>query len=356
MSSKRLKAAILGAGGIGFHHAREFQTVEGVDVVALAEVNVERARQVAAQLGIPAVYADYRELLRAERPDVVAVGLPNHLHCPVTLDALAAGCHVICEKPPALTAREARGMAQAARRRKRLLTYHFNYRYTPASRFLGRWAAQGGFGEVYFARTGWHRLRGIPGLGGWFTDKKRAGGGPLIDLAVHRLDLALWLMGYPEVRSVCGAAFYHLARRIARESGKTMSVEDLACGFIRFRNGAVLVVEASWAGHTQKRESMFTELRGTQSGAVHRNVGEGYEWEARIFREEAGNCVEIRPVHETAAAPGFHAEFVAAIRAGAPPQVPPEQGTRLMGILEALYLSAETGREVRLVGDMPKRP
>jgi len=352
-----LRVAVLGAGGIGRYHIKEFQSQANVEIVAVAEVDGARLEAAAREFRIPNAFQDYRALLKETRPDVVAVGLPNSLHCQPTLDALAAGCHVLCETPPAISASEAVRMANAARRTGRILAYHFNYRYTPEGRFLGEFAASGGFGDIYFARTGWHRMMGVPNLGTWFTRKSMAGGGPLIDLAVHRLDLALWLMGYPEPLSVSGAAFDHHARRLAAETGREMSVEDLACGFVRLANGAALIVEASWVGFSEQPETMFTELWGTRGGAVYRNVGGEYKWEAKAFRDEAGQRIEVRPRRALGAPPSYHADFLRAVRGEAPPPCTPEQGIRLMQILDGLYRSAAEGREIVLSkGKKPTRP
>ncbi len=343
---RAFRAAVIGAGGIGHYHVREFRALENVEVVALAEVNRARAEAVAREFAIPAIYEDYRQMLEKEKPDVVAVGLPNALHCEAALAALGAGAHTLCEKPPAMTAAEARRMAEAARRAGRFLAYHFNYRYTPEGQFLRAWADEGNFGPIYFGRTGWRRMFGVPNLGTWFTRRDMAGGGPLIDLAVHRLDLALWIMGYPRALTVSGAAFDRLARQLAAKTGKEMSVEDLACGMIRLEGGAALLVEASWIGFSEEPETMFTELLGERGGAVFRNRGGGYQWEVKAFRDEAGRRVEITPRLALAPLPSFHRDFLDAIRAGRQPQGTPEQGIRLMEILEGLYRSAAEGREV----------
>jgi predicted dehydrogenase len=262
--------------------------------------------------------------------------------------ALRAGKHVMCEKPLAMNAGEASEMVATARAADRQLMVHFNYRFTEAAGRLRAAVDEGRLGEIYFAKTAWHRGRGIPGLGGWFTDKSRSGGGPLIDLGVHRLDLALWLMGYPTPVSVSGSAYGLLGRAIAEECGKEYTVEDLAAGFIRFANGASLVIEASWANNAVHGEEMYTVLSGTRGGGACVNIHGGYEFRVQVFEECEG---AVRDVTEKVAAPPLQsaqAAFAAAIREGVTNPAPGEQGLVVMQVLDALYESAETGREVRL--------
>ena len=153
-------------------------------------------------------------------------------------------------------------------------------------------------GEVYFARTLWHRRRGLPRFGGWFGQKALSGGGPLIDLGVHRLDLALWLMGYPKPVWVMGSAYNPIATALAEEQGVDYDVEDLAVAMIKFDNGATLELEASWAANVKEHEWMETRLFGTKGGLVQRNMNETYEFEAEIYLERAGAHFDMK-LHST---------------------------------------------------------
>jgi predicted dehydrogenase len=195
----------------------------------------------------------------------------------------------------------------------------------------------------------------MPGFGGWFGKKEWAGGGPLIDLGVHRLDLALWFMGYPAVEYVAGATYDPIAKEIARKEDKHFSVEDLAVGFVRFKDGASLSLEASWAANIKENELMETRVLGTCGGLVHRNLNEGYSYEGEFFTEQDGNLWDQK-LHE---ASGFAvsnvaagtkksamSHFIDAIQNNRPHDADAEQGLGVMKILDALYRSAESGKPV----------
>jgi predicted dehydrogenase len=339
---------------MGKAHAERYRDCNEAQVVALCDQNQERLERVPREVGGSVsdarLYTDITEMLRDEELQAVSVALPNALHAPVTLQALEAGKHVLCEKPLAMSAAQAEEMVATARRVGRTLMVHFNVRFNPTSRAVKQAIEAGALGQVYYARTVWHRKRGIPQLGGWFTQKEVSGGGALIDIGVHRLDLALWLMGYPRPVSVTGVAYDLLGKRLAEAQGKTFDVDDLAAAFIRFENGAALTLETSWASNTEKREDQWTQLFGVEGGAIIRNWDEGYQFEARLFRSAGENDSEVRV--ETPEAPepweSAQAHFCRSILAGTEPLAPGEQGLTVMRILDAIYESAATGKEVRL--------
>jgi len=278
----------------------------------------------------------------------VSVVTPNKFHMPLTLAALKAGCHVLCEKPMAMNADEARTMIAAAKKAKRRIMINFSYRFTQQAWALKKEVDTGILGEVYFARTVWHRRRGMPGFGGWFGQKELAGGGPLIDLGVHRLDLALWLMGYPKPVWVLGGSYNHIASRIAKEQGRKFDVEDLAAGMIRFENGATMVVEASWASNAKEREHMLTQLYGTKAGLVQKNYDEGYNFEAELYVERNG-CqydMKLHPPVPDAVGPMYH--FIDSIVKDTPHIATGEEGLVVMELLDAIYESAATGKPVEI--------
>lgn len=343
---EKVNVAVVGL-GMGRHHLHCYKHCPEANVVAICDVDEKRLQAVGDEYGVQTRFTHYEDLLALPNLHAVSVALPNYLHAPVTIAALKAGLHVMCEKPLAMNAQEAEAMVAAAKAAGRQLMMHFNTRWHPSSRMARQLVDEGLLGHVYFGRTGWHRNRGIPGLGGWFTTKAKAGGGPMIDLGVHRLDLALWLMDFPKPVTVTGTAYGFLGQELAARQGKTYDVEDLAAGFIRFENGASLVVEASWAGNSQKREEGFTILRGTRGGLHLDNEGEGYEFRIRAYQEMGGTLAEITPrVPLPATTP--QADFVRAILNGTPVPAPGEQGLQVQRILDALYRSAEEGREVHL--------
>jgi predicted dehydrogenase len=335
--------------GMGRNHAVNFRDMSEATLVAICDVNADRVAQVAQEVHPWRTYTNYEDLLADNDIDAVSLALPNALHERVVLQALEAGKHVLCEKPLAMNAAEGARMVEAARRLDRKLMMHFNYRFYPSSQAIKRAIDEGALGHIYFARTIWHRKRLIPNLGGWFTQKAMSGGGALIDLGVHRLDLALWLMGYPKPVSVTGVAYGFLGQRAGAAEGKIFDVDDFAAGFIRFENGACLEIEASWATNSEKREDQSTQLYGVHAGAVMRNWDEGYQYEARLFRSNEHDVwTEEPPVPEHLETPQQH--FCRSIIHNFEPMATGEQGLVVMRLLDALYESAATGREVRLDG------
>ena len=172
---RNVRMAVIGLGN-GQEHAQGYHSHGQADLVALCDQDTGRLSQVAAELGVERTYTDAEEMFDAEALDGVSVALPNHLHAPMTIAALRRGLHVLCEKPMAMTVKEAERMNAAARRARRNLMINFSFRFTEASYALKRQVDAGAVGEIYFGRSVWHRRRGIPGLGGWFTDRERSGG------------------------------------------------------------------------------------------------------------------------------------------------------------------------------------
>lgn len=352
MAKDRLNVAVIGL-GMGRHHLKGYHDYPRSHAVAICDVDPARLAQFAAECRIPQenCFTDYRRLLAEAKRlelDAASVALPNALHAPVSIAALDAGLHVLCEKPMAMNVREARAMLAAARRGGRRLMINFSYRFMPQTQALKSCVDAGAIGEVYYGRTAWYRRRGLPGFGGWFGQKKLSGGGPIIDLGVHRIDLAMWLMSNPKPVAVSASTYDAIGARIAREQGKAFDVEDLGSAFIRFENGATLLAEASWAGFTQKREEMITQLLGTKGGILHSNVNETYEFEARIFTEHDGALWESRLQQGLGPCPTAYQEFVNAILDGREPIAPGEHGLAVQQVLDAIYKSAATGREVRI--------
>jgi predicted dehydrogenase len=241
-------------------------------------------------------------------------------------------------------------MLAAAEKAGKRLMIDFSYRFSEQSQALKAQVDAGVLGEVYFARTLWHRRRGLPRFGGWFGQKALSGGGPLIDLGVHRLDLALWLMGYPRPVWVMGRTYAPIASTLAAEQGLDYDVEDLAVAMITFENGATLEIEASWAANIQEREWMETRLFGTQGGLVQRNLNETYEFEAEIYVERDGVEFDIQLHPNRRHDPSLNAmyHFVDSIVHDTLHTATGEEGMLVMEILDAIYQSAEEGRPVRI--------
>lgn len=345
----KLRVGVIGTGGMGCAHVAGYRKHPHAEVVAIADPDAGHLRHCGDTFGVERRYASATELFANERLDVVSVVTPNAFHKPITLQALAAGCHVLCEKPMAMNTAEARQMVAAAERAGRRLMINFSYRFHPAARAARNQVDAGVLGDIYYARSVWHRRRGIPRLGGWFTSKALSGGGPLIDLGVHRLDLALWLMGHPRPVWAVGSVHDTIGTGIARAQGKTFDVEDIAVGFVKFDNGATLSLEASWAANIGEAELMETRLLGDRGGLLQRNINGGYDFEAEIHTERAGCPLDTRlhpPVDPVE--PSSMAHFIDAIRNGTPHMAPGEEGVVVMQVLDAIYKSAREGVPVRI--------
>jgi predicted dehydrogenase len=334
--------------GMGRHHITGYQGHPAARVTAIADVDETRLNEIGDRFNLPRRYASVEDMLAAEKLDVVSVATPNKFHLPVTMAAFEAGCHVLCEKPMAMSAGEARQMLAAAESAGKRLMINFSYRFTEQSMALKQQVDNGILGEVYFGRTVWHRRRGLPGFGGWFGQKALSGGGPLIDLGVHRLDLALWLMGYPRPVWVLGSTYDHLALELARQVNARYDVEDLAVGLVKFANGATLVVEASWAANIQEREHMETRLYGTKAGLVQRNYEETYKFEAEIYLEKDGSHFDMKLHQPYPPAPHSAYHFIDSIVTGKPHIATGAEGLLVMEILDALYASADSGAPVQI--------
>ncbi len=342
----RMKMGVIGL-GMGRGHARGYHSHPQADLVAICDPDESRLRDVQVELDVPRTYTDAEAMFAAEDLDGVSIAVPNKFHASLSIAALRHGLHVLCEKPMAMTVKEAEAMNAAATKAGRNLMINFSFRFTDASYALKKQVDAGVVGDIYFGRSVWHRRRGMPRFGGWFGIKEMSGGGPLIDLGVHRLDLALWLMGYPDPVAVSGSTYNRIAGPLAKKERKAFDVEDLACGLVKFANGATLILEASWALNQQEREQMSTNLYGDRGGLVHRNVGGGYDFTAEIFTDEGGDQFTKKLDWRTGTTPSSYHEFVDSIIDKRPPMATGEQGLKVMKILQGIYKSAATGREVR---------
>lgn len=352
---KRLKVGIIGTGNIfRSAHAPLLQGHPEIEMVAACDIDGAKASKIADELGIPNVYNDYKELL-LQHPDLdfVDICTPNLHHSEIAVAALEAGMHVFCEKPDAVNPLEAERMAAAAKKSGKILLTMRNNRFRPAVQFLKKYITAGHAGEIYTGRCGWVRRRGIPGKGGWFTTKELSGGGPLIDLGVHFIDVAVWLMGNPRPVSVVGATYTKFADTSIsdsvhsefgeREERGTFDVEDLASGYIRFDNGATLQVEFSWASNVEE-ERNFVELRGSKAGF---SFDKG---ELKVFTEIEGTLCDIVPKlpKDGHGHSEYIQHFIDCVQGREKPIMKPEDGVHMIKLLSALYESARTGDEVKL--------
>jgi len=345
MPKKTLRIGVVGL-GMGRSHIKSYKQIPSCELVAIADVDKDKLESVGGELGLQERYTDAIKMFEKADLDAVSIAVPNKFHSPLTIAALKKGLHVLCEKPMAMTVAEAEKMKAAAKQAKKTLMINMSYRFSDMSFALKQQVDAGVVGDIYFGRTVWHRRRGMPKFGGWFGQKDLSGGGPLIDLGVHRIDLALWLMGYPEPVSVFGSAYNVIAKEIAKREKKKYTVEDLACGIIKFKNDATLIVEASWALNVNEQEHMVTTLYGDKGGLVHKNVGGTYTMAAELYVEDAGNLYTKKLDKACVPAPSSYREFVDSIIEKRAPMVGPDEGIKVQKILNGLYKSAVTGKPV----------
>ena len=355
---KKLKIAVIGAGGIATGaHMPGYAKMDNVEVAAICDIKIEKAKKLADAYGVEQIFQNYEDVFEIPGLDAVDICTPNYLHSVIAVAALNKGLHVFCEKPDAVSVEEVEKMKAAADASGKVLMVMRNNRYMLISDFMKKYIAQGRMGEIYAARCGWQRRRGIPGKGGWFTTKEQSGGGPLIDLGVHMIDLTMWLMGNPKPVSVTGCTYMKFADNDTSDSVNsafgeknaegTFDVEDLVMGFIRFENGACMQIEFSWASNIEK-EQRFFELYGTKAGAKWYDTDD----KLKIFEEEFGSTVDYLPNVDNSKGIQIHEanlrHFADVVLNGTEPMFVPQQGVNMVKILAALYESAKTGREVQL--------
>lgn len=347
MGDTELRCGVIGL-GMGKGHIHGYQGHGRCRVVAVCDLDEGRLQEARDSFGVGAVYTDAQAMLAAEDLDIVSIATPNSLHRSLTEAAVSAGAHVLCEKPIGLDVAEGRAMAAAAEAAGRRLMINFSYRYRDASQALKRVVDTGVLGPVYTARTCWLRRFGFPGFGGWFSRRDLSGGGPLIDLGVHRIDLALWLMGYPRPEVVLATATDALTRAECARTGKSADVENHVAGFVRCAGGVSLQIEASWACHRAEDEFMETHLYGERAGLVQKNIAGGYECTAELYETRGGALCTTTIDRPVVPSPSPMADFADAILTDAPTPVPAEEGIVVQQILDALYQSAASGKPVTI--------
>ncbi|TCN01218.1 putative dehydrogenase [Paenibacillus sp. BK033] len=358
--SKLLKVGIIGCGGIANgKHLPALSKNKNVEIVAFCDVVVERAEEASQKYGAEGskVYADYRELIADPSIDVVHVLTPNDSHSFITIDSLEAGKHVMCEKPMAKTAAEARAMLDAAKRTGKKLTIGYNNRFRPDSQVLKKICEQGELGEIYYARAHAIRRRAVP-TWGVFLDEEKQGGGPLIDIGTHALDLTLWMMDNYKPVSVTGSVFHKLGSKenAANAWGPwdpaKFTVEDSAVGFIKMENGATITLEASWALNTLDIDEAKCTLCGTEGGADMKNgLRINGEENSRLFVKEIDLSAGGVAFYDGASERDIDVECAAWINSilnDTDLVVKAEQALVVTEILEAIYESARTGETVYL--------
>jgi predicted dehydrogenase len=359
----KIRVGVIGLGYGGETALKSFRQIPNVEVVALTGQEEDKLAYLGKIYEVPHLYHDYQDLLAREDLDAVSIAVPNFLHATIALAAFQRGLHVLCEKPLARTAEEAETIVQAAVEAKRVLQVVFNHRERGDVQTLKRYIDEGKLGQIYYAKAYWMRRNGIPGAGTWFVNKEKSGGGPLIDLGVHILDMAPYLLGEPEVVTVSASTYNELiqsGRGIDKNSHKTGAnhapdVEDLATAFMRLSNGTTLLLESSWATNSSYGDDYGVILYGTEGGAEIKVKRYSTQDTLCIYTDIAGAPSEIAVQNPKSE---FHLavirEFVEHIRSGNWSLYTGGEGLRRARIIDACYASAQQGREV-VISPLPEK-
>jgi predicted dehydrogenase len=349
--AKKVRIGVIGTGGIanGAHLPGYSQIPDECEIFAICDLLPEALEKTAAKYpNVPHVVSDYKALLAMPEIDGVSVCTPNFAHHQITMDALKAGKHVLCEKPIAMNAVQGAEMVAEARKSGKILQIGYNSRFQPSNQALKRYIDAGELGDIYYARAQALRVRGIPGWG-VFIDKEKQGGGPLIDIGVHMLDLTLWFMGHPKPVAASGITYQKFGTRsdvvgfMGQWDHTKFTVEDFAAALIRFDNGATVMLESSFVANL-KQDTQNVTLLGTEGGAEAYPLSLTQEKHRTVVSYEpkipGGNNLNTHYAEMKA--------FVECIRDGKEPLVTGEHGLMVAQIMDAIYKSSAEGKEVRI--------
>jgi predicted dehydrogenase len=355
---KKLRVGIIGCGGIaGQKHLPAISKIDEVEITAFCDIIPERAEKLCKKFGTQGAktYTDYKDLIKDRSIDVIHVCTPNRSHSPITVDSLEAGKHVMCEKPMATSYVEAKKMVDTAKKTGKLLTVGYQYRCLPEPLYLKKICERGDLGEIYFAKAHALRRRGVP-TWGVFLNEKEQGGGPLIDIGTHALDMTLWMMDNYKPKSVTGNVYKKLndnpdcGNAFGPWNPKEYTVEDSAFGFVTMENGATIILEASWALNILDAGEANCTLCGTKAGA---DMKDGL----RINSDELGKSTVKKPDLDVGGVQYYEGvsmkpediechNWYDAILKGTELRVKPEQAMVVTQILEGIYESARIGKQV----------
>jgi predicted dehydrogenase len=347
----KISLGIIGAGNIGDVHLQQFGVLtDECEIVGITDTYLPLAESRAQEYGIPTVYRTPEELFANPDIDAVIICVPNQFHASLTIQALESNKHVLLEKPMAHHIEAAKAIMRAKMKSDKtlMLAHQMRWEFIPTQ--VKQQIDKGELGHIYTAKTGWMRRKGIPGWGTWFTNMEQSGGGPLIDIGVHMLDLSLYLMGNPKPVSVFGSTYAEFGPR-QRGIGSwgtpnwsgTYDVEDLATALIRMEDGSTLSLDVSWAVHMDTDNSPFIHLMGSEGGAAIRgNHG-------KFLTEKFDRPMEVlleTPSHDNGGRGRLSRHFLECIRTGQEPITSALSGFTNSLILDAIYQSSRTGHEV----------
>jgi predicted dehydrogenase len=352
-SSDALRVGVAGLGWAGQQHLASYLDIPGVDVVGLAGQEHDTLAQLGKEHGIPVLCADAFELAAHPGIDALSVAVPNALHAPLALAALRAGKHVLCEKPMACTSAEAASMAQAASDAERLLHVVFNWRERDDVRQVHDLVAKGSIGRVHLLEAGWVRSQ-VPAPGAWFAHRDPSGGGVLLDLGIHILDMALFVLGEPAVTALRCDTYAEAGRAARGEEGREpippvgeSEVDDFAVVTMHTSSGTTVILRTGWAGYGMPENEVTLSVRGMHGSARVRSEDYGWEGTLDVFTADGDQVAQTTPA---LAPPGGHAavvrRFVDTVLAGAYDDQAGWEAARRSQLLDACLESARLGREV----------
>jgi predicted dehydrogenase len=347
----KLRCGVIGTGAIGIGHLLSLTSFPRAAAVAIAETHAQRAKETTERFKIPRSYNDYRELLDQPDIDAVTIATPNHLHAEMAIEALKARKHVLVEKPLATSAKDAARIIDTAKKAKRTLMVAQNFRFNRYTQMAKMIIDKGEIGDIYHARCFWLRRNGIPRIGSWFTQKKLAGGGCILDIGSHLLDACLHLMSDFDVVSASAQTHAKFGPRGLGEMDwgkgdidpqKTFDVDDQGAALLRLKSGRSVILEASWAAYVPSDTREYgIDLFGANAGLSL--------YPARMFRNGPNGYETIHlNVPKLPHSEDRIHHFVSSVIEGKRPLVSLDESLQLQTILDAIYTSAATGKEVRL--------
>jgi len=352
MTQGKIRLGIIGAGAIANVHMQTFGKLpEEAEFTAVTDVYAPLAEKMAAIYGIPRVYTTPEEVFADDEVEAVIIAVPNKFHAPLAVQALKAGKHVLVEKPMGINAEAAKEIVRIQRETGKVVMVGHQMRWGWQSRVIKQQIDAGELGNIYNAKTGWWRRKGIPGWGTWFTQKEVAGGGPLIDIGVHMLDLAFYLMGDPKPVAVFGSTYAEFGPK-KRGIGNwgtpnwngSYDVEDLATALIKMEDGSTLSLEVSWAVNMDSDNEPFIHLMGSEGGASL--VGDGYKFLTEKFDQPVD--IEGKKTDDAEDRVLLSQHFLECIREGKEPITSAMSGLKTNLVLDAIFESSRTGHEVLL--------
>ena len=336
VARKNIRVGLIGVGAAAqINHIPALKRTEGLELVGLYDRDPEKASRVAQKFGIERAFERLDDMLEADDIDAVDICTPNFLHAPMAIAALDAGKHVLSERPLARRADEAANMVKAAKKADRLLLCAVQHRFRPDAQLLKKFVEKGDLGEIFFAKAGWLRQRTEWDSEEWRRQKRESGGGVVLDLGFQMLDLTLWVLGMPKVTSVTASV-----HRLRKDE-----VEDSATTFLRLESGATLTLELTW-GLLMEKDFAYLNLFGSGGAALLNPF--------RVHKGMHGSLVNVTPTFETSrnqykqAIEAQICHFADVLRKGVKPVGSGEELLPVMELIDAVYRSADQGKEVRL--------